>query len=354
MKKILMVGPLPPPNGGMEIYTELILQSKLNEKYKFISLNTSKNKGINSFKILKYIFFIYNCIKIFSYCLIFRPDISHYHVSSNYGFWRPMIFAKISKLFGTKNIFHMHSGGFPKFYKSQKKKNKIKIKKTLKNIDLIIVPTKFWKSYYRKLVKNKKINVLPNSIDLKIISKHITKNKKNKLIQILYVGKINKTKGIYQLLNAFKKINNAKLAVMGSFQNNEKDIKKKCEEYKIEKKIKFIGTIYDDKRFDFFNESDIFIIPSYFECMPIVILEAMAFGLPIIATDVGGIPDIVKNKKNALLIKPKSSKMIYNSLTKLINDSKLRKILSKNNIKEIKKYDINNLIFKFDNLYKKL
>jgi len=95
-----------------------------------------------------------------------------------------------------------------------------------------------------------------------------------------------------------------------------------------------LGMILGDSRFKHFADSDIFVLPSYSEGLPLSILEAMAFGLPIIATDVGAISEVVKSK-NGILIRPKDAEGLKKAIQKIL-DSPKRDEYMKNNIQVIK------------------
>ncbi len=115
---------------------------------------------------------------------------------------------------------------------------------------------------------------------------------------------------------------------------------------------RFFDYLTGDKKIRVFMESDIFVLPSYAEGLPITILEAMAAGLPIVATAVGAIPEIIEDGKNGYIIEPGDFRTLADWIVRLAEDEKLRRRLGKNNTDTVKShYDRAMIVRKLDNLY---
>lgn len=145
-----------------------------------------------------------------------------------------------------------------------------------------------------------------------------------------FVGRIARDKGIDELLNAFQELQISypvKLVLVGLFEQQHGVLGHKTREIiQNNKDILFLGR-FDDVR-PYYGISDVYVFPSYREGFPNSVLEAGAMGLPIIATDINGCNEIVKNNINGLLIAPKSSEQLRNAMVTLIEDSAIRVSLS--------------------------
>ena len=109
--------------------------------------------------------------------------------------------------------------------------------------------------------------------------------------------------------------------------SNEIDlIKQKIEENNLNNKVEILGWVSDKEKL--FKDCFASILPSYNECIPMGILESMSYGVPCIATNVGGIPEIITNQEDGVLINPGNINEIANSILMLKNNSNLKKILS--------------------------
>ncbi len=160
----------------------------------------------------------------------------------------------------------------------------------------------------------------------------------NTFIDILYTGRIDPAKGLFELVEAIayinKKYENLRLNIVGWENNPEKPVENSLKvlsnKLGIIDKVIFHGAKpVGPQLFEMYRMADIYCIPSYHEGFPRTIWEAMANSLPVIATSVGGIPKTLSNMENAILINPKSIIEITNSIIKLIEDKQLRKNLIK-------------------------
>lgn len=331
--RVLVIGGLPPPIGGVETVMENMMSLR-PKGFELIAFDVAKSRLIKSNIIFNSINFIYRCIKLFFVMLKVKPDIVHVHFAAGKDFWQKAVFMLISKMFKNKTILHMHSGKFPEFYNTSRRKNLIK--RLMHMGDGIIVLTKGWEVFYREILRCKNIHILNNSIDLEVITRYASHHKRSKTKRMLFVGRIETPKGIYELLWALKKLRDMDihLYVMGPFMKNEKEIRALCDKYGISDKITFLGIILGDERFKYFANADIFVLPSYSEGLPLSILEAMAFGMPVVATDVGAISEVVK-KNNGILVRPKDADELSKAIRRII-DSMERKDYKESNITVIR------------------
>ena len=160
------------------------------------------------------------------------------------------------------------------------------------------------------------------------------------LINCLFVGSLSFGKGITYLLEAIAQLKkeefNVVLHIVGSGELRE-SLEINAENLGISESVKFRGYITNGPElFKIYRKCDIFILPTLSEGFPRVLYEAMGQSIPIITTNVGGIPDLMKHRKNALLVPPKSSSAIANSIKELAANKELRQYLIKNGQKIIR------------------
>jgi len=157
-------------------------------------------------------------------------------------------------------------------------------------------------------------------------------------IRLLFTGRIEPTKGLIELFEAGKRLidtgKDIQIDIVGWENNPEKPFEKKLISYAESLGISNNITFHGKKKLgpdlnQYYRNSDIYVLPSYHEGFPRTIWEAMSNSLPVIATNVGGIPFFLKSKKHAILIEPKNSNSIAKAIELLINDDNLReKIIS--------------------------
>ena len=162
---------------------------------------------------------------------------------------------------------------------------------------------------------------------------------KNSLIKILYTGRIEAAKGLFELVEVLAELNssnlNVQLNIAGWEADNNKLVEKallnRALELKVFEKIVFHGKKKIGEELNaLYRNADIYVIPSYHEGFPRTIWEAMANSLPVVATSVGGIPDYLTDRGNALFVHPKNTKDLAQKIEDIIRDSELRIKLIKN------------------------
>lgn len=186
--------------------------------------------------------------------------------------------------------------------------------------DYIMVPSLFSKKTFLEFgVKEDKIMCIPYGVDLNEFKRD---QKFHNNFIILNVGQVSIRKGSYYLLKAFSELNleNSELHLVG---NIDFDMEKIIGQFKENKNIKFFNHVSQNKLPDFYNNSDIFVIPSLEEGMAVVQLQAMASGLPVICTTNSGGSDIIDENKNGYVIKIRDIEKLKEKIIYLHNNKEI-------------------------------
>lgn len=168
-----------------------------------------------------------------------------------------------------------------------------------------------------------------------------------------FVGRLSEEKGLVYLIEAISEVINniatVRLLIVGDGPLRE-ELEQLVRDKGLGSNIIFTG--FQENSEDWFPSFDLFVLPSLTEGTPMVLLEAMAIGIPVIASQVGGIPNIINNEENGILVPSKNSKALSQAILKVYQSQRLRKILSLNAKKTIKKkYNIKNWIKKIEDIY---
>lgn len=230
----------------------------------------------------------------------------------------------------------------PKKIKEILKKNEI-YKPKSKNEFVIIPSSIIKKNCLKEGWPEKQIMILPHGIDYKYFRSG-PKIKNSKKIKILFVGNGATRKGLSYLLKAFEKLKLKYPVELSIVSHGIKNIEIK--------RVALYKNITDNKLNNLYQTHDIFVLPSLLDGWGLTAMEAMANGLPVIISTKTGIVDIVKDKKNGLLISPKNKAEIYEKIKFLIENKMQRKIIIKNAEKTIRYYNWNNIADKFINFFR--
>lgn len=226
------------------------------------------------------------------------------------------------------------------------KKSKIYYEK----IDYIITPSEFYK---KKLVeygvKENKIIAIHNFIDMPL------NKKKEHEEYIMYFGRISVEKGIFTLLEAFSKAQNANLFIAGSGPDLAR-LKSKVEKLNLQNRVKILGFLNQGELKKYIDKCKFVIVPSiWYENCPYSILETMAEGKAILASNIGGIPELIENKKTGILYEYNNINDLADKIEILFNKNKLAEQLGNNARKKAideysKEYYYSKLIKIYDKL----
>jgi glycosyltransferase involved in cell wall biosynthesis len=236
-------------------------------------------------------------------------------------------------------------------------------KLVLVNADALLALTEHMKKKMIELIgkERRDIFVIPNGIDLSLfdnnarkITTHSLKAGENERI-ILYVGRLEPIKGVRYLIQAMKILKNKGIANVKLLILGEGRERKYLEDLVIRLDLKdrviFVGKVPHHDIPVYMASADIFVLPSLSEGFPGVILEAMAMGLPVIATRVTGLPEIIQDGENGFLVEPYNSIDMAEKITLLLADISLREKISRNNKEKVKDYNWNEIIKKLENVY---
>jgi glycosyltransferase involved in cell wall biosynthesis len=238
----------------------------------------------------------------------------------------------------------------------------------LKSADIITVLGSKSKKYVCSLLGEKsqcekKVIIAPNGVDFHMVRK-ITELAKSKNIKkeektILFVGRLTKIKGIIDLLIAFKMLSRidheTKLVIVGNGSLNS-FLKSFIVKYDLLNRVEFVEGVlpWEKVIFKYYSRAGIFVLPSYSEGLPSVVLEAMAAEVPVITTPVGDITDLVRHGETGILVEPGNPKALADSLLMVLQDKTLRRKITENALKNVKYYDWRVRANIFDKIYAQL
>lgn len=184
----------------------------------------------------------------------------------------------------------------------------------------------------------------------------LKKYKKANEINILFLGRIELNKGIYEAIDTFKmlslKYSNLNFFIAGDGTEEEK-MKNYIKKKKLDN-VSILGFIQNEKKREVYRNSHIYFFPSHREGMPTSVLEAMAMGLPVVTRDVGGVSDFFSNNENGFITRTKSPKKFAELLEKLINNLSLMSKIAERNYEYAKKNFVSSVVIKrLENIIKR-
>lgn len=327
-KRVLIVGPdCRNHRGGIGAVIESY--KKYFEPFNFISTYKTINKYFIPFYSIRQILWV-------GVYLLFHPVVKvvHIHGASRGSFFRKYFVFLIAKyIFSKKIIYHIHGGEFHVFTEEATWLTRKMIGHFTRKTDVLVCLSSKWEEFFSSRFYPKRIEVIRNFVQMPEQKRERT-NENGKTI-FLFLGKIEKNKGIYDLIEVVKDMssNGSKEFELWAGGNGETTkLEKFIKENKLQEYIKFLGWISGDQKRDALRRADVYVLPSYNEGMPVSILEAMSYGIPVISTRTGGIPELVADKVSGLLIEPGDRDALGMALQKCIKDKTMLEEMGKNSV----------------------
>lgn len=344
--KVLFVCPLPPPVHGSSMVSKSIIDSKLvNEVFDvdYVNLSTSRSMaeiGKKSYSLYakKAVRFKAAYAKTFWKLLTKRYDLCYLAITCHgVGFVKDMPFVLLCKLFGRKVVIHQHNKGMSADV--DRVPYKWLMPFTYKNTKVILLS---WRLYpdIQKNVNKDQILICPNGIPSLETESNVDNFKRNNAIpRLLYLSNLIPSKGVYVLLDACKILKERGVLFVCDFVGGEsKEISREVfetavHERRLDEKINYLGCKYGDDKVAAYKNSDVFVLPTMNDCLPLTIIEAMQQAVPIVSTDIGAVADLVEPMVTGLIADTNSPEDLAEKLQLLISDKSLREKLGRNALK---------------------
>ncbi|MBK7931940.1 MAG: glycosyltransferase family 4 protein [Acidobacteria bacterium] len=320
-RRILMVGMhLTKTRGGISTLTADILKSSfvVENEVRYIA---SQAEDFGPFR--KLLLAAASFVRFVCLCLFWRPLLVYVHMGSNASLYRESLFVLVGKMFRTSVIVHFHAGDIDNYYPLQPKFGRVFIKSSLAKCDRVIAVSLESSRQLWELDRQLKITVIPNAIDTSAFRERSSTAEStfDEPIRILFVGAIGKLKGEKDLIAALARVRNEIPETLVSILGyGAEDLAAECTAHGIADLIEHLGPVSMDDRIAFYERSDIFVLPTYAEAMPMSVIEAMAAGLPVITTNVGGIPELIEHQIEGLLHEPGDITALAHQIKRLAND----------------------------------
>ncbi len=303
----------------------------------------------------------------------FKPDI--FHVDTQWGVgWQGVLSAKVSKkpLVSTFHTFWTDSEYLKYFpFSNAKSKKRLMWKYILffhNQFDVVCSPSELVEERLIEKGLEAETTVIPNCIkEVKLKSDELMREKRGEYgltgaPNLIFVGRVSHEKSLNKVIEAFRNIvhdfPDSKLLIIGDGDAKE-DLEDLVEETELNGQVRFLGRIPNEKLLEenLFRLGDVFVTASRTENHPVSLLEAQAFGLPVVAPSAAGIPEVVTNREDGLLYPPETEnevKELTDLLAELLESEDKREKMSKNAIENSKNHTASKVAGRLEDLYERV
>lgn len=249
-----------------------------------------------------------------------KIKIVHIHSASGASFRRKMYFARLARRMARKVVMHVHGGGFRDFLAT----DPAGITAALNSCDEVICLSDRWREYFiSQGVEH--VTVVPNPVDYPETVERAGDDGKT---YFLFMGILDRAKGVHDLVEAVdslpQDIKERIVVHMAGTGPEEQALSDSISARGLDGTIVLEGWVAGEKKTELLKRSHCYVLPSYAEGLPVSILEAMAVQMPVIATNVGGIPSIVTDGVNGILLAPRDTAALAAALRKMVEQPEVR------------------------------
>jgi len=249
----------------------------------------------------------------------------HVHVASRASFWRKCAFMALGRIAGWPIVFHLHGGGFADFYDGESPRARRAIRFFLDRAACIVTVSERWSAWVRSVSANPRVVCLPNAVALAR-----PQPVRREAALIAFVGRCEQSKGVLELIEAFadvrQAIPGARLECAGDGDLDA--VADHAQVLGVANGVRVLGWVDPGHRDRLLARAAVFALPSHAEGLPMSLLEAMAAGCPVVAASCGGIPDLVVDGVNGLLVPPGDVDALARALHRLLVDRGLAERLA--------------------------
>lgn len=341
MIKVLVIGRTPPPYLGAPIMLEYLVRSRMDgvELHHLpISLSAGDEEN-GKFRWVKLVRLFCFVLRIIVKRFTLRPQVLYYSpelAQPRSTVLRDAAILALTRPFFPKTVFHLHASGFAETYSKLPGWQRWLVRRGYFFVDAVIRQSTLtpndgaqMKARHEYIVPNGIVDPFPRPAE------RVSNASQSAIdpMRILFVSGLREGKGILILLEACGKLRQNgvpfHLDVIGKWYEEglEHRAAQRIRELKLHDHVRFLGMIANEEKFAAFARSDVLCHPTFFDTFPVVVLEGMAAGLPVVATTHSGIPSMVDNGATGFLVAPRDVEGLAARLTDLAADIDLRRQL---------------------------
>ena len=267
-------------------------------------------------------------------------------------FWRKAAYGWLTKWRGGRVVYQIHPTAFWDFYQNGNRVQKVAIRATLRRADELIAITENMREKLARIAPSVPISILTNPVELR---SHVRKEVREPAT-VAFVGWLVPEKGVFELVDAVARLRaqfpDIQLVLAGSKDDGR--LREHVIRTGIAGIVHFPGWLSAADVTALLDRATVLALPSYSEGLPMAILEALASGTPIVASTVGGIPEVLVHERNALLIPPKDVDALTDALARLLGDTSAREKMSAANREAARAFEVTGVVASMRTVYRRV
>lgn len=253
-----------------------------------------------------------------------KPKLMHLHVSSRASFWRKSLFMGLAIAFRVPYLLHLHGSEFQIFYGREcGTLRRAVVRYFFRRAAWVIVLSEQWGNWVRGMCPDARIRTVYNPV---ILPARPTPFRERDPLTLLFLGRLGERKGTYDLLHAIQRLQHrfSEVKLLLGGDGDIEKVRALAAALGISRNVELLGWVGSERKRELLARCAVYVLPSYNEGLPMSVLEAMAAGLPIVSTTVGGIPEAVRDGVEGFIAAAGDLDALTANLRKLLDAEQLR------------------------------
>jgi glycosyltransferase involved in cell wall biosynthesis len=363
--RVMVVGPFPPTTGGVTTFMRNLINSSLKDEWEFVCHSTTRPLSKRPYRgHVSYSGFIRDglwratkCAAVTVWHALSYPaallrsgaPIAQIQSSDYFAFWEASLYVAVTRAMRRTAVVRF-GGSFDVFYEGSSPRAQSLIRRVLAAADAIVVQSGYWRDYFGRLTDPSKLDVIPNAVPLTDPPPE-RGERTGPVTAVFLCGTEPTGKGIDEIIEMAQRVR-GRLRIRCIATPDE--VRKRIVRSGVSDVVEPLGILSRDALDIEYRGADIFLIPSHGEGFPNSLLEAMARALPVVATPVGAIPEIVEEGVNGLLVPVADANALTEAALKLAEDQGLRlRMGAANRQKVIEAYEVDEICKHFGRVWRR-
>lgn len=331
---ILVLGPVAEQLGGMASVIGQVLGLDFGERFRlrlFANTESPSNDEPFQSKVWRH---VRHAVRLGNTVENENARLIHIHTCSGFSFYRSLLDMLVARRVGCPAVLHIHGAAFDEFYRDSSILARRVIRWGLARAETVVALSQQWRDRLVEISPSANVTVVENAVE--IPEPRIAPTADGKC-RFALLAKMDTWKGIDDLLDACTVLSRGEretltitLAGPGGSAGDEATIRRKISERGLAGTVRYIGPVRGEKKATLLREASAYVQPSHNEGMPISVLEAFSYGLPVVGTTVGAMPEIVGATESGVLVPPREPAALAAALAAMASDPKWRETLGRN------------------------
>ena len=335
--RVLVVGPLPPPLGGVQLLVEMLLRSSLSRDHNLRVVNTSK--GVLRWAVETPTWrtvpsFVRDLFALAAALARFRPDLVIVHAAPSPSILRDWVFMLLARSWGCRVVCHYRGTLHTRFPAAETRFGRAAGRMIMRPAHRVIALGPTYRARFAVAWKRDGIEWSPNVADVAAL-RRVAGDPRGPWLApgergVLFMGRLSRPRGIDVLFDAIPAVlarhPEARIVLAGVAETAAQEPRLRAEVARrgVAERVTFLGSLEGAERARAWASASVFVAPSRIEAFPLVIPEAMACGVPMVVSAVGAIPDFVRDGEDGFLVPPGDPAALADRIGRLLDDEPLR------------------------------